>query len=307
MQSGKCALTGEPASRPDWAQARPRWPPWLASRSEPGWGLCRARGSPRAPLASTCAPEQLGRRLSWLLGAQGLQQGPARPTKEGRWPAAGLRKGCRPGVTQSSQAVMGQGSPARLDAEVFRGLCSLGPLLGGRGAAAWGRPAQRLVSGPCEYAPRLQASAEPEPWSCGRQSRSVPRGGPRQPRLEARPPVCGRAGRAGPGPRRAVWGEAPPHRAGPAGFLREWFLAETQRQVFWNSWGPEPRLCVPTSIIPALPACPALSLGPQDGLGPTDLGLSRRGRNRGRGRRAPCCPRVWGSCSPHNSTSFLGG
>lgn len=59
----------------------------------------------------------------------------------------------------------------------------------------------------------------------------------------------------------ARFGEKPRTQRGAAGFLWEPFL-EGQRRVFWNSWGPEPRLCVATSIIPALPASPEMSLSP---------------------------------------------
>ena len=162
---------GEPASRADWPRATPRCPLRPASQSEPGRGLCRARRLPPAPQATTCPPEQLGRRLSgahagrWghraqmlgALAASGLPQEPARPAEQGREPVAGLGKGDCPGVTRSSWAVTRARGEPRFHRR--RGLSSVFVCSILFSVAEGGWPGQLWTSGPSGRPPGPQATA----------------------------------------------------------------------------------------------------------------------------------------------------
>ena len=128
----------------------PPLPPWPAPAPRSSW-----EGGLAEP---TLAAGGSGHKCAGRLGLGGSSRDqPGR--QQGRVPAAGLRKGSRPGMTRSSRAVTGQGQPCPRGLEAFTGLCSRGPFLGGReGAAAWERPGQRQALGPSGHPAGLQAS-----------------------------------------------------------------------------------------------------------------------------------------------------
>lgn len=169
-------------------------------------------------------------------GAEALQQGPARPTEQGQgphWAAEGVSPGRDP--KQLGSDGRGGALPAwmlRLSGD------RAGSVLSSVGSAQ--RPAWR----PREHPSQLLASVPRSRGAAAGRAGAKPACGPRQPGAGGW--LCDE--RLG-GNREAPlhrWGRRPP--SGPV-------FAESQRQVFWNSWGPELRLRVMTSILLCPPFC----------------------------------------------------